>query len=59
LVTEPASSTGEEMLEAVFGRDIDGLVEGTGSERGADASSGTMRVLWKMSSVGCRWTAGG
>ena len=58
-VTEPASSTGEERLEAVFGRDMAGLAGGAASERRADVSSATMRGRGRTSRVGCRCTAGG
>jgi len=44
LVTEPVSSTGDEMLEAVFGRDITANLA-MWSERSADASQEEIRVL--------------
>jgi hypothetical protein len=59
LVIDPVSSTGDEMLEAVFGRDMGRLRGAVARERSADASRGTTRVLWRMSRVGCRCTAGG
>ena len=55
-VTEPVSSTGEEMLEEVFGLDMV-VLWATGRERRADASRGTASLLYRMSIVGCRGVA--